>query len=273
MKKKMTVPDFAKYKAAGRKFTSLTAYDYTTAGIVNASDTDVIIVGDSLGTVMLGYGGTVPVTMDEMLAHLRPVAKGAPQTFIVGDLPFGSYNADIADAIRNATLMLKAGADAVKLEGGEFAETISAVVRAGIPVVAHLGLTPQTASQLGGYKVQGGSPASAQKLVQAAQAVEAAGAFALVVECVPSGVAQAITRALTIPVLGIGAGAFVDGQVLVLQDMLGMFGDFKPKFVKKYRDLRAEMVAALNEFHQETATGAFPTAEYSFNATVEGFEA
>ncbi|GHS98526.1 3-methyl-2-oxobutanoate hydroxymethyltransferase [Synergistales bacterium] len=273
-KKKMTVLDFKKYKEEGRKFTYVTGYDYTTATIINESDTEVILVGDSLGNVMLGLGGTVPVTMDEMIHHMKPVVKGAPNTFIVGDMPFGSYNVSIEEAIRNGNRILKeGGTDCVKLEGGvEFADTIKAMVKAGIPVMGHIGLTPQTTSQLGGFKVQGGTPEGAKKLLDDAKAVEAAGAFSMVLECVPSGVAKALTKALKIPVLGIGAGPHVDCQVIVLQDMLGMYGDFKPKFVKLFANLRADMIAALNTFHKESLDGQFPSPEYSFNVKVEGFE-
>ncbi|GHU62738.1 3-methyl-2-oxobutanoate hydroxymethyltransferase [Clostridia bacterium] len=273
-KKKMSVLDFRKYKEQSKKFTYVTAYDYTTASIVNDSQTEVILVGDSLGMVMLGYSGTTGVTLDEMIHHIRPVVKGAPNTFIVGDMPFGSYNVSIEDAIKSANRIMKeGGADCVKLEGGvEFADTVAAIVKAGIPVMGHIGLTPQTTSQLGGFKVQGGTPESAEKLLADAKALEAAGAFSIVVECVPSVVAKALTKALTIPVLGIGAGPDVDCQVLVLQDMLGMYGDFKPKFVKLYANLRTAMVEALNEFHTEAEAGTFPSPEYSFNAKVEGYE-
>lgn len=273
-KTKMSVLDFRRYKEEGRKFTYVTAYDYTIASIVNDSDTEVILVGDSLGMVMLGYGGTTGVTLDEMIHHIRPVVKGAPDTFIVGDMPFGSYNESIEKAIASANRIMKeGGSDCVKLEGGiEFAPTVRAIVQAGIPVMGHIGLTPQTTSQLGGFKVQGGTPEGAKKLLEDAKALEDAGAFSIVVECVPALVAKALTKALSIPILGIGAGPHVDCQVLVLQDMLGMYGNFKPKFVKLYANLRQEMVAALNEFHEESISGAFPSEEYSFNKKVEGFE-
>jgi 3-methyl-2-oxobutanoate hydroxymethyltransferase len=273
-KKKLTVSDFKKYKEEGRKFTHVTVYDYTMASIVNDSETEVVLVGDSLGMVMLGYGGTTGVTMDQMIHHIRPVVKGAPDTFVVGDMPFGSYNVSAADAVRNANRIMKEGGpDCVKLEGGaDFADTVRAVVKAGIPVMGHIGLTPQTTSQLGGFKVQGGTPESAKKLIADAKALEDAGAFSLVVECVPSVVAKAIAQTLKIPVIGIGAGPHVDCQVLVLQDMLGMYGDFRPKFVKRYAELRTNIVEALNAFHRETADGSFPTPEYSFNAKVEGYE-
>lgn len=273
-KNKMTVLDFKKYKQEGRKFAYVTAYDYTTASIVNDSDVEVILVGDSLGMIMLGYDGTTAVTLDDMIHHIKPVVKGAPDTFIVGDMPFGSYNVSIQQAIESANRIYKeTGCDCIKLEGGvEMAETIAAIVKAGIPVMGHIGLTPQTAGSLGGFKVQGGTPESAKKLIEDAKTLEKAGAFSIVLECVPKGVAKAVTEAVSIPILGIGAGPYVDCQVLVTQDMLGMYGDFKPKFVKIFANIRKEMVAGLNQFHKETLDGSFPSNEYSFNAKVEGFE-
>jgi len=273
-KNKMTVLDFKKYKQEGRKFAYVTAYDYTTASIVNDSEVEVILVGDSLGMIMLGYDGTTAVTLDDMIHHIKPVVKGAPDTFIVGDMPFGSYNVSIQQAIESANRIYKeTGCDCIKLEGGvEMADTIAAIVKAGIPVMGHIGLTPQTAGSLGGFKVQGGTPESAKKLIEDAKTLESAGAFSIVLECVPKGVAKAVTEAVSIPVLGIGAGPYVDCQVLVTQDMLGMYGDFKPKFVKIFANIRKEMIAGLNQFHKETLDGTFPSDEYSFNAKVEGFE-
>ena len=274
MKKKMSVLDFKKFKQEGKKFSYVTAYDYTTASIVNESEVEVILVGDSLGMIMLGYSGTTSVTMEDMIHHIRPVVKGAPNTFIVGDMPFGSYNVSKEQAIMNGNRLIKeTGCDCIKLEGGvEMAETIKAMVTAGIPVMGHIGLTPQTATSLGGFKVQGGTPESAAKLIEDAKALEAAGCFSLVLECVPKGVAKTLTEAVSIPVLGIGAGPYVDCQVLVTQDMLGMYGDFKPKFVKLFKNIRKEMVEGLNQFHQETIDGTFPSDEYCFNAKVEGYE-
>lgn len=274
MKKKMTILDFKKYKEEGKKFAYVTAYDYTTASIVNESNCEVILVGDSLGMIMLGYNGTTSVTMSDMIHHIKPVVKGAPNTFIAGDLPFGSYNVSIEQAIMNGNILIKeTGCDCVKLEGGiEMANTIAAMVKAGIPVMGHIGLTPQTATSLGGFKVQGNKPESAAKLIEDAVALEKAGCFSIVVECVPKGVAKKMTKAVEIPILGIGAGPHVDCQVLVTQDLLGMYGDFKPKFVKLYKNIRREMVDGLNEFHKETIEGTFPTDEYSFNVNVEGYE-
>lgn len=270
-KKKMTILDFKKYKEEGRKFSFVTAYDYTTASIVDESDNEIILVGDSLGMIMLGYDSTVPVTMEDMIHHIKPVVKGAPNTFIIGDMPFGSYNESIEQAIHNATRLTKeTNCDCVKLEGGaSVVETVRAIVKAGVNVMGHIGLTPQTASSVGGFKVQGGTPESALQLIKDAQALEEAGAFAIVLECVPVGVGKAVSEAVKVPILGIGAGPHVDCQVLVTQDLLGMYGNFKPKFVKLYANIREQMVAGLNKFHEESLSGEFPTPEYSFNKAVE----
>lgn len=273
-KKKMTVKDFGKYKEEGRMFSYVTGYDYTTASIIDDSKCEVILVGDSLGMVMLGYDDTTPVTIDEMIHHIKPVVKGAPNTFIVGDMPFGTYNISPEQAIENATRIYKeTGCDCVKLEGGvEMAETVKRIVTAGIPVMGHIGLTPQTAGSLGGFKVQGATKESAEKILSDAKALEEAGVFSIVLECVPSGVAKRLKEELNVPILGIGAGPHVDCQVLVTQDLLGMYGDFKPKFVKLFANIREEMIKGLNAFHEESVSGEFPTKEYSFNAKVEGFE-
>lgn len=270
-KKKMTILDFQKYKDEGRKFSFVTAYDYTTASIVNDSDCEIILVGDSLGMIMLGYDTTVPVTVDDMIHHIKPVVKGAPDTFVIGDMPFGSYNVSKEQAIETANRITKETlCDCVKLEGGvNMAPTIRAMVDAGINVMGHIGMTPQTATSFGGFKVQGGTPESARKLIEDAKALQDAGAFAIVVECVPSVVAKAMHEEVRVPILGIGAGPYVDCQVLVTQDLLGMYGDFKPKFVKQFAHIREEMVKGLNLFHEETLSGAFPTPEYSFNKAVE----
>lgn len=270
----MTVLDFQKYKDEGKKFSYVTAYDYTTASIVDESDVEVILVGDSLGMIMLGYAGTTAVTMDDMVHHIRPVVKGAPNTFIVGDMPFGAYHESIEQAVHNAVRLYKeTGCDCIKLEGGvEMADTIRAIVRAGIPVMGHIGLTPQTAGSLGGFKVQGGTPEKAAQLIEDAKTLQDAGVFSIVLECVPKGVAKKMTEQIKVPILGIGAGPYVDCQVLVTQDMLDMYGDFKPKFVKHFAHIRKEMVAGLNKFHEETLSGEFPSKEYCFNANVEGYE-
>lgn len=270
-KKKMTIPDFKKFKAEGRKFAYTTAYDYTMATIVDESEVEIILVGDSLAMCILGRSSTVGVTMEDMIHHIKPVVLGAPNTFVVGDMPFGSYNQSPEQAIANASRMLmETGCDAIKLEGGAaMAPTIRRLVDAGVPVMGHIGLTPQTASSLGGFKVQGGTPESAAELLRAAKAIEEAGAFSLVVECVPNSVGKALTEALTIPVLGIGAGADVDCQVLVSYDLLGMYNGFKPKFVKHFANIRQQMVAGLNQFHEESVAGTFPDESTSFNKPVE----
>ncbi len=270
-KVKMTIPDFKKFKEEGRKFAYVTAYDYTTATIVDESDVEIILVGDSLSMIMLGNKTTVGVTVDMMIHHIKPVVKGAPHTFVVGDMPFGSYNVSKEQAIMTANrILMETNCDCVKLEGGvEMADTIAAMVKAGIPVMGHIGLTPQTATSIGGFKVQGGTPESAAKLIEDAKALEAAGVFSMVLECVPSVVGKAVSEALSIPVLGIGAGPEVDCQVLVLQDMLDMYGDFKPKFVKHFAHVRKAMVDGLNLFHQETLDGTFPSKEYCFNKAVD----
>lgn len=270
-KKKMTILDFKKFKEEGRKFAYVTAYDYTTASIVNDSDVEVILVGDSLAMIMLGYKTTVGVTLDDMIHHIRPVVKGAPDTFVVGDMPFGSYQESPEQAIRSACrILMETNCDCVKLEGGaKMAPTIRRMVDAGIPVMGHIGMTPQSATSFGGFKVQGGTPEAAKQLILDAKALEEAGAFSIVLECVPSVVAKAVTEAVSIPILGIGAGPYVDCQVLVTQDLLDMYGDFKPKFVKHFAHIREEMVKGLNLFHEETLSGAFPSPEYSFNKQVE----
>ncbi len=270
-KKKMTIPDFKKYKEEGRKFTFVTAYDYTTATIVNESESEIILVGDSAAMVMLGRSTTVGMTMEEMIGFIKPVVLGAPDTLVIGDMPFGSYNVSPEQAIANASRMLmETNCECVKMEGGaELAPTIKRVVGAGVPVVGHIGLTPQTASSLGGFKVQGGTPEGAAKLIRDARTLEEAGVVAIVVECVPSVVTKALVEAVSVPILGIGAGPHANCQVLVTQDLLGMYGGFKPKFVKHFAEIRQEMVAGLNRFHEETLSGAFPTEENSFNKAVE----
>ncbi|AMJ41289.1 3-methyl-2-oxobutanoate hydroxymethyltransferase [Anaerotignum propionicum] len=269
-KVKMTVGDFKKFKKEGKRFSFVTAYDYTTATIVDESDCNIILVGDSLGMIMLGYKGTESVTMDDMVHHIRPVVKGAPNTWIIGDMPFGSYitpEIAVANAVR---LIKETNCDCVKLEGGvEMLPQIKAIVGAGINVMGHIGLTPQTASSLGGFKVQGGTPESAAKLIKDAIELEKAGCFSIVLECVPSGVGKAVSEAVEIPILGIGAGPHVDCQVLVTQDLLGMYGDFKPKFVKQFAQVRQVMIEGLNEFHKETLEGTFPSPEFSFNKQVD----
>ena len=269
--KKMTIMDFKKYKEEGRKFAFVTAYDYTMASIVNDSDVEIVLVGDSLGMCMLGYSTTVGVTLDDMIHHIRPVVKGAPDKFIVGDMPFGSYQESPEQAIRSASrILMETNCDCVKLEGGAvMAPTIKRMTEVGIPVMGHIGLTPQSATSLGGFKVQGGTPETALKLIQDAKKLEEAGVFSIVLECVHSCVGKAVSEAVSVPILGIGAGPDVDCQVLLTHDLLDMYGDFKPKFVKHFAHIRGEMVKGLNAFHEESLSGQFPTTEYCYNKQVE----
>lgn len=261
-----TIKDIRSMKAAGKKITMLTAYDASMARLLSACDVDILLVGDSLGMVMLGYESTVPVTMEEMLHHAKAVRRGAPEAFVLGDMPFGSYHSGVRDAVLNGLRFLKeAGCDAVKLEGGlEMCGVVKAMVEAGIPVMAHIGLTPQTASQLGGFKVQGKDMEAAERLLAEARALEAAGAFALLIECIPAGLAEAISSALNIPTVGIGAGVHCDGQVLVIHDLLGMFEKFQPKFVKQYANLSPLIKEGVQQFNSEVRSGAYPGDEHSF---------
>lgn len=263
---KITVPDIVAAKRAGRKITMMTAYDAAFAKLVEAAGIDVILVGDSLGMVVLGYPSTVPVTMDDMVRHAAAVARGARRPLLVGDLPFGSYQASTADALRSAARFLKeAGMDAVKLEGGrEVVETVRTLVDNGISVMGHLGLTPQRVAQLGGFKVQAKTGRAARRLIDDAMALEDAGAFAIVLESVPAPVAELTSQRLGIPTIGIGAGPGCDGQVLVLHDVLGLYGDFKPKFAKRFADLGPVIIDALKQFDAEVRDGRFPDAEHSF---------
>ncbi|MDQ7093998.1 3-methyl-2-oxobutanoate hydroxymethyltransferase [Desulfosporosinus sp. PR] len=262
---KKSIPDFERMKQAGEKISMLTAYDYPSAKLVEAAEVDTILVGDSLGMVVLGYDSTVPVTMEEMLHHTKAVRRGAPQTFVITDMPFLSY-ASLDLAVANAGRLIKeGGADAVKLEGGSsLAPIVQALTRIGIPVVGHIGLTPQTAGQLGGFKVQGRDVESAKQLTLDARAIEQAGAFLLVLEAIPRQLAGHITSGLTIPTIGIGAGLDCDGQVLVYHDILGLFERFKPKFVKQYAQLGREAVEAIQSYNREVKDGSFPTEEHTF---------
>ncbi len=266
-KVKATIPGLLKAKKEGQKIRMVTAYDYPTAAIIDQTEIELILVGDSLGMVMLGYEGTVPVTMDEMIHHTKAVVRGARNTFIVGDLPFMSYNVSVEQAVTNAgRIMKEGGADCVKLEGGlDFADTVRAIVRAGIPVMGHIGLTPQTASALGGFKVQGKDMESARQIYEDALALEEAGAFALVLEAIPAPLAKIITEKLHIPTIGIGAGVHCDGQVLVLHDLLGLFDRFVPKFVKRYAKMDDSIREALNTYAAEVASQVFPGPEHSFS--------
>ena len=261
-----TVTEIRAMKAKGKRVTVLTAYDASMARLLAECGVDILLVGDSLGMVVLGYDSTVPVTMDEMLHHARAVRRGAPDSFVVGDMPYGSYHTGGRDAVVNGLRFLKeAGCDAVKVEGGlALCETVKALVAAGVPVMAHIGLTPQTASQLGGYKVQGRGIEEAKRLLAEAKGLEAAGAFAIVIECVPAKLAKVLSQSIAIPTIGIGAGVDCDGQVLVIHDMLGMFEKFTPKFVKKYADLAPLMKDAVKRYDEEVRAGAYPGPEHGF---------
>ncbi len=266
-----TVIDIMAMKEKGSKITMLTAYDATMARLLDGCGVDMLLVGDSLGMVVLGYDSTVPVTMDDMLHHAAAVRRGAPEAFVVGDMPYGSYQTGVRDAVKNALRFIKeAGCDCVKLEGGrKVVPVVTELVQSGVSVVGHLGLTPQTASQLGGYKVQGKDLTAARIMLDDALALQDAGAFCLVLECVPAELAEIITAKLRIPTVGIGAGAACDGQVLVLNDMLGMFTNFLPRFVKRYQDLAPLMRQGVEEYIAGVRSGAFPAKEQSFQSVTD----
>lgn len=271
---KVTVNTFKKAKEEGTKLTMLTAYDYSTAKLIDEAGIDSILVGDSLGNVMLGYEDTVPVTMEDMIHHGAAVSRGAKHALVVLDMPFMSYQVSVEEALKNAgRLMKEAGAGAVKLEGGqEVCPQIRAMVKAGIPVCAHIGLTPQHINAFGGHKVQGKSEESAAKVLKDALAVQEAGAFAVVLEAVPARLAALITERLDIPTIGIGAGNACDGQVLVYQDMLGMFSDFTPKFVKRFADVGEVMKSAFAAYKKEVSEGSFPAEEHTYTIDDEVIE-
>lgn len=266
-RKKIGPQDLLAKKQQGKKIVRLICYDYPMALLADRAEVDSILVGDSVGMVVGGMSSTVPVTMEEMIYHCRIVMRAVKYALVVGDLPFLSYQTEIRDAIFNAGLLMKnGGVDAVKLEGGkEFAPTVKAIVDAGIPVMGHIGLTPQTVSKLGGFKVQGSDAATARKLVEDALALESAGIFMLTVECVPDRLAEYISKKLTIPTVGIGSGPGTDGQSLNLYDMVGLFEKFTPKFVKKYANLSQDILKALQSFKEEVEQGIFPGAEHSFH--------
>jgi 3-methyl-2-oxobutanoate hydroxymethyltransferase len=274
-RKKVTILKIQKKKEAHQPITMLTAYDYSSAQLVDEAEIDMILVGDSLAMVMLGMDSTVYITMDEMLHHCRAVARGAKHTFLIGDMPFMSYQADKAEAVRNAGRFIKEGnMEAVKLEGGqEMADTIAAIVRAGIPVMGHIGLTPQSISKLGGYRVQGKTADHASRLLKDALALERAGCFSIVLEAIPAPVAAVISEKLHIPTIGIGAGSKCDGQVLVYHDTLGLFDKFTPRFVRRYADVRQVILQALLDFSQEVSAGTFPAEEHTFPIDEEEFQA
>ncbi len=271
---KNTVTTFKDAKKQGKKLTMLTAYDYSTAKLFDEAGVDSMLVGDSLGMTMLGYDSTLPVTMEDMIHHTKAVVRGAKNALVVGDMPYMSYHLSVQQAVENAGRFIKeAGAQAVKLEGGAaFCPEIEAMTRASIPVVGHLGLTPQSINAFGGFKVQGKSEEAARKIVEDAQALEAAGAFAIVLECVPAKLAEIITAKVAVPTIGIGAGAGCDGQVLVYQDMLGMYDNFTPKFVRKFAEVGAMMKQGVQEYCAAVQDSSFPAAEHTFKIDEEVLE-
>lgn len=266
MNKQRTIRDIGQMKRDGEKISVLTAYDYPFARLISEAGIDMILVGDSVGSVFSGYDNTLPVTMDEMVYHTRAVMRGAGETLVVADMPFMSYQTDLRDARINAGRLIKeAGAQAVKLEGGEpMAETIRAIVNIDIPVVGHVGLTPQSVHRMGGFRVQGREDEQARQILADAKAVEEAGAFALVLEGIPSDLAKTITESVSIPTIGIGAGVDCDGQVLVIHDILGLCDKYSPKFVKRYADVSATISAGIGDYIREVKAGEFPTEAHSF---------
>ncbi len=273
-KPKVSVLDIQKAKQENRKLVMITAYDYPFGLMADQAGVDIVLVGDSLGMVVMGLDGTVAVTMDQMIHHIKAVVRGCKSPMVVGDMPFMSYNVSIADAITNAgRLMKEGGCDVVKLEGGrDFAPTIEAIVRAGIPVQGHIGLTPQTASALGGFKMQGKNAKAAMKIVDDAKALEDAGVFAMILEAVPAPLGKLIAETVRVPVIGIGAGVDVDGQVLVTHDMIGLFDKFVPKFVKQYMQIRPTIIDAIREYKTDVESGQFPGPEHSFSMSDETIE-
>jgi 3-methyl-2-oxobutanoate hydroxymethyltransferase len=273
-RKKVTTLNLRQKKARGEPITMLTAYDYATAQAIDQAALDAILVGDSLGMVVLGYENTLPVTMEDMLHHCKAVARGAKYALLVGDMPFMSYQVSVEEAVRNAGRFLQQGGmDAVKLEGGrERLAAIEAIVSAGIPVQGHLGLTPQSVHQLGGFRAQAKSADTARRLVEEAHMLEESGCFSLVLEAIPARLASFVSNRLEIPTIGIGAGSGCDGQVLVTHDLLGLFERFTPSFVKKYADLHGEMKQAFTAFRNEVEAGAFPTPRHSIDMADEEWE-
>ncbi|MFO7667679.1 MAG: 3-methyl-2-oxobutanoate hydroxymethyltransferase [Desulfobacterales bacterium] len=272
--KKMTAPDLKEKKKSGKKITMLTAYDYPTALLVDRAGIDAILVGDSLGMVVLGYRDTITVTMEEMLHHTKSVSSAVKSALVIGDMPFGSYNVSVEKAIENANRMMKeAHADGIKLEGGRsMAHVVEAIVKAGIPVQGHIGLTPQTASSLGGFKVQGKSFEAAKALIEDAKALEDAGCFSIVLEAIPSPIAKIITEKISIPTIGIGAGIDCDGQVLVIHDIIGLFERFTPKFVKQYAKISDVILSAVSQYKSDVESMKFPEEKHSFTMNPKELE-
>ncbi len=261
-----TVTTLQKYKDEGRKFTMLTAYDYSTAKLIDEAGIDTILVGDSLGMTMLGYENTLSVTMEDMIHHTKPVVRGAQSAFVVADMPYLSYHLSVQQAVENAgRLITEGGAQAVKLEGGaQFCPEVEAMTRASIPVVGHIGLTPQSINAFGGFKVQGKSEEAARRIVEDAKALEDAGAVVVLMECVPAPVAKLVTESLRVPTIGIGCGPDCTGQVLVYQDMLGMFSGLAPKFVRRFAEVGELMIQGFKDYDAAVKEGTFPAPEHTF---------
>jgi len=273
-KNKVTVLDVQQAKKEGRKLVMCTAYDYPFGLMADEAGMDMVLVGDSLGMVVMGLEGTVEVTMEHMIHHIKAVVRGCKGPLIVGDMPFMSYNTSVREAIQNAgRLMKEGGCETIKLEGGvDFALTIQAIVKAGIPVQGHIGLTPQTASALGGFKMQGRDALAAKRIIEDAKALEDAGVFSMILEAVPAPLGQLVAEAVKVPVIGIGAGPDVDGQVLVTYDMIGLFEKFVPKFVKQYSQVRKTIFEALKEYKEDVVAVTFPGPEHSFKMPDEALE-
>lgn len=269
--KKVTTTTIRQMKEKNEPIAMITAYDYAWAKLFDEAGAEMLLVGDSLGNVVLGYDSTLPVTMEDMIHHTKAVCRGAQQAMVVVDMPFMSYQISVQDALKNAgRLMKESGAQAVKLEGGvEMYDTVKAIVTAGIPVVGHIGLTPQSVHQLGGFKVQGKEAAAAKKLIEDAEKIAEAGAFSIVLECVPAALAEMVTKRINIATIGIGAGAGCDGQVLVYHDMLGLLSGFTPKFVKKYKNLHDEIIEGAQQYISEVKSRQFPSEEYIFKIDQE----
>ena len=269
--KKTSILDIQQAKSEGRKLVMVTAYDYPFGLLAEQAEVDMVLVGDSLGMVVMGLEGTVAVTMEDMIHHIKAVVRGCKSPLIIGDMPFGSYNTSFRDAIHNANrLMKEGGCDAIKLEGGlNFAPCIEAIVKAGIPVQGHIGLTPQTASALGGFKMQGKDTAAAKKVIDDARSLESAGVFSIVLEAVPAPLGKFVSEAVAVPIIGIGAGSDVDGQVLVTYDMIGLFDRFVPKFVKQYAQTRTIILDAIKTYKQEVKEKVFPGPQHAFKMPEE----
>ena len=269
--KKISIIDIQQAKEEDRKLVMVTAYDYPFGLLADQAQVDLVLVGDSLGMVVMGLDGTVGVTMEHMIHHIKAVVRGCKGPLVIGDMPFMSYNTSIREAIHNAGRLIKeGGCDGIKLEGGvDFAPTIEAIVKAGIPVQGHIGLTPQTAGALGGFKMQGKDATAARQIIDDAKAIEEAGVFSIVLEAVPAPLAKLVAEALKVPVIGIGAGPDVDGQVLVTHDMIGLFDKFVPKFVKQYSQIRTIILEAMQSYKKEVQAVTFPGPEHSFKMPEE----